>query len=305
MGGGHDHGGSGVPGLAANRRRLAIAFGISSTVLVVQAVGAVVTGSLALLVDTGHMLTDVGGLALSLVAATLAMRPPTARRTWGFARAEVLSAAAQAGVLLAIGIFALIEGVRRLIDPPELEDGPLLLFGILGLAANVIAIAVLATSREANLNLRAAFLEVVNDALGSIAVIASAIVVASTGFVRADAIAAMLVSCLIIPRAALLLRASGRILLEETPRSIDLDALRSHLLALDHVVAVHDLHASQIATGLPVLTAHVVVADDCVHDGHVASVLAAVQAGIAERFDVEHSTIQIEPVSHREPGAHA
>lgn len=306
MGAGHDHGhGHGGQGAVANRRRLAIAFGITASVLVIQAVGAVVTGSLSLLVDTGHMLTDVGGLALSLVAATLAMRPPTTRRTWGFARAEVLSAAAQAGILLAIGVFALIEGVRRLLDPPEVEGGPLLVFGILGLVANVIAILVLVSARDANLNLRAAFLEVVNDALGSVAVIVSAIVIALTGFLQADALAAMVVACLIIPRAFVLLRASSRILLEETPEAIDLDAVRSHILELDHVTAVHDLHASQIATGLPVLTAHVVVADGCFRDGHGATILTQVQTCIAEHFDVEHSTIQVEPVSHREPEAHA
>ncbi|QCR19020.1 cation diffusion facilitator family transporter [Agrococcus sp. SGAir0287] len=303
MGAGHDHGHA--HGAVANRRRLAIAFGITATVLVVQAVGAVVTGSLALLVDTGHMLTDVGGLALSLVAATLAMRPPTSRRTWGFARAEVLSAAVQAGILLAIGVLALVEGARRLLDPPEVEGGSLLVFGILGLVANVIAIGVLVSARDANLNLRAAFLEVVNDALGSVAVIVSAIVIATTGFVAADALAAMLVACLIIPRAFVLLRASSRILLEETPEAIDLDAVRDHILGLDHVAAVHDLHASQIATGLPVLTAHVVVDDGCFRDGHGAAILAEVQSCIADHFDVEHSTIQVEPASHREPEHHA
>ncbi|MFC7430620.1 MULTISPECIES: cation diffusion facilitator family transporter [unclassified Agrococcus] len=301
MGAGHDH----APGAIANRRRLAIAFGITASVLVVQAVGAVVTGSLSLLVDTGHMLTDVAGLALSLVAATLALRPPTARRTWGFARAEVLSAATQAGVLLAIGVLALVEGVRRLLDPPDVEGQALLVFGVLGLAANVVAILVLVSARDANLNLRAAFLEVVNDALGSVAVIVAAVVIALTGFLQADAIAAMVVACLIIPRAAVLLRASGRILLEETPEAIDLDAVRSHILGLDHVAAVHDLHASQIATGLPVLTAHVVVDDGCFRDGHGAAILAEVQTCIAEHFDVEHSTIQVEPVGHRDREAHA
>jgi cobalt-zinc-cadmium efflux system protein len=200
---------------------------------------------------------------------------------------------------------ALVEGIRRLLDPPEVDGGVMVVFGVLGLVANVASILVLVSARTANLNLRAAFLEVVNDALGSIAVIVSAIVIALTGLMQADAIAAMVVACLIVPRALVLLRASSRILLEETPEGIDLPAVRSHILGLDHVTAVHDLHASQIATGLPVLTAHVVVDDGCFRDGHGATILAEVQTCIAEHFDVEHSTIQVEPASHVEPQAHA
>lgn len=292
---------------AANRRRLKLAFGITASVLVAQFVGAILTGSLALLVDTGHMLTDVGGLALALVAATLALRPPSAKRTWGYQRAEVISAGVQAGILLAVGVFAAIEGIRRLFEPPEVEGPLLLVFGIIGLAANVVAIAILASSRGENLNMRAAFLEVLNDALGSVAVIVSAIVIWTTGWARADAIAALVVSALIVPRAIMLLREAGGILLESTPKGLDLDEVRKHILELEHVTDVHDLHASQIATGLPVLTAHVVVDDSCFHDGHAADMLAAVQACVAEHFPVaiEHATIQLEPASHQEHGTHA
>lgn len=292
-----------------HRRRLAVAFSITATVLVVEVVGAIWTGSLALLVDAAHMLTDAGGLLLALVASTLTLRPPTARRTWGFRRAEVLAALAQAAVLLAVGVYVVVEAVQRLVEPPEIPSAELLVFGIIGLVANIASITVLLSARSANLNLRAAFLEVVNDALGSVAVIVAAIVIATTGWGGADAIAALFVGVLIIPRTVRLLREALEVLLESTPRGLDLDAVRDHLLGVDLVRGVHDLHASQIATGLPVLTAHVVVDDECFHDGHVPRILDALQECVAGHFDVniEHSTFQLEPPSHaeHEAGVHA
>ncbi len=169
----HAHGGGADGAPADHRRRLAIAFGLTSTVLVAQAVGALVTGSLALLVDTAHMLTDAAGLAMALVAAHLALKPATSRRTWGYRRAEVLGALAQSAVLLAVGGYVLVEGVRRLFAPPDVPSTELIVFGVIGLVANLVAIAVLAGGRKANFNLRAAFLEVLNDALGSVGVIVS------------------------------------------------------------------------------------------------------------------------------------
>ena len=205
------------------------------------------------------MLTDAGGLAIAFVAATLATRPPTAKRTWGWGRAEVLGATAQAAILLAVGIFVVIEAVRRFFEPPEIVGGELVIFGIVGLLGNVASIVVLASGRTANLNMRAAFLEVLNDALGSVAVIVAALVIAFTGFQLADAIAAILIGLLIVPRAIMLLRDTTSVLLESTPPGLDLDSVREHILTVPHVQSVHDLHVSQIATGLPVLTAHVVV----------------------------------------------
>ena len=298
----HDH------TLSVNRRRLAIAFAVTVTILAAEIVGAWWTGSLALLVDAGHMLVDAGGLGMALVAAHLAARPATAERTWGYRRAEVLAAAAQALVLFAVGIYALIEGIRRLSAPPEVPAGSLLVFGVVGLLGNLVAIVVLAGGRADNLNMRAAFLEVVNDALGSVAVIVSAVVIATTSFERADAIAAMFISLLIIPRTLVLLRESTDVLLEATPRGLDLQAVRGHILELEHVVDVHDLHASQIATGMPVLSAHVVLEDSCFHDGHAPRVLDQLQACVAEHFpvSVEHSTFQLEPAGHanHEPHHH-
>jgi len=305
----HDHAPTSVEEARGHRRRLAVAFGITTTVLLVEVVGAIWTGSLALLVDAAHMLTDAGGLLLALVASVLTMRAPTARRTWGFRRAEVLAALGQAAVLLAVGVYVIVEAVQRLLDPPEIPSTELLVFGVIGLVANIASIAVLLSARSDNLNLRAAFLEVVNDALGSGAVIVAAVVIATTGWGGADAVAALFVGALIIPRTVRLLREALDVLLESTPRGLDLDAVRDHLLGVELVRGVHDLHASQIATGLPVLTAHVVVDDECFHDGHVPRILDALQECVAGHFDVniEHSTFQLEPPSHaeHEAGVHA
>ena len=300
----HDH-----AVMITHRGRLAVAFAITATILVAEVIGALWTGSLALLVDAGHMLTDAAGLLMALVAASLAMRPPTPERTWGFRRAEVLAAGAQATVLLAVGTYAFIEGVRRLSAPPEVSAGGLLAFGIIGLLGNLVSLWVLSSGRSANLNMRAAFLEVVNDALGSVAVIISAIVITTTGWTRVDALAGMLIAALIVPRAITVLREAGSILLESTPKGLDLAEVRTHILGVPHVQEVHDLHASTIATGLPVLSAHVVLDDECFRDGHAAEMLAQLQECVAAHFEVsvEHSTFQLEPPGHaeREHAAHS
>lgn len=296
----HDH------AVSNNRTRLAIAFSITATILVAEVIGAIWTGSLALLVDAGHMLTDASGLLMALIAASWMLKPPTPRHTWGFKRAEVLAALAQASVLLAVGIYAFIEGVKRLFEPPDVSSTGLLVFGIVGLVGNIASIMVLTSGRSASLNMRAAFLEVINDALGSVAVIVSAIVIATTGWVQIDAVAAMLISALIIPRTLILLKESVSVLLESTPKGLDLGQVRAHILGMEHVVAVHDLHASQIATGLPVLSAHVVVQPECFRDGHAPAILGDLQQCVAEHFDVnvEHSTFQLEPVAHQATEAH-
>lgn len=307
MGAGHNHAPAdnetGRPG--DFRKKLWIAFGITSFIVVAQAIGSIITGSLALLTDTAHAITDASGLLVALIAATLMLRPANSQRTWGFRRIEVIAALGQATLLLVVGIYAAIEGVRRLFEPPEVPAGELLVFGIVGLTANIIAILILFSSRGANFNMRAAFLEVLNDALGSVGVIIAAIVIATTGFQQADAIAGLLIATLIVPRAFKLLRETSSVLMEFTPKGLDLDAVRSHILELDHVRDVHDLHASTIATGLPTITAHVVVDDECFTDGHAAEVLRKVKECVAEHFEVSvlHSTFQIETehISEFEP----
>ncbi|MFI8414430.1 cation diffusion facilitator family transporter [Paeniglutamicibacter gangotriensis] len=294
----HDHGSA-----TTNRKKLAWAFGITVTILVAEVIGAFLTNSLALLVDAAHMLTDSTGLLLALTAATLIMRKPTSKRTWGFRRAEVLSATLQSTLLLGVGIYALVDGIRRLFEPTEIAGSGLLIFGIIGLLGNVASMAILASGRDDNLNMRAAFLEVVNDALGSVAVIISAIVISTTGWMRADSLAAMLIAILIIPRALKLLGETTHILLESTPKGLDLEEVRAHLVAHPQVLAIHDLHASQIATNLPILSAHVVVEDEAFHTGAAATLLGELQSCVAEHFEVsiEHSTFQIESSSHQAP----
>lgn len=298
----HRHSTTGASGSAdgTHRWRLAVAFGITVTILVAEVIGAWWTGSLALLVDAAHMLTDAGGLLMALVAASLTRRPPTSRRTWGYRRAEILAAGAQATLLLAVGVYAFAEGMRRLFDPPEIASTGLLVFGVVGLLGNIAALLVLSGGRSSTLNLRAAFLEVVNDALGSVAVIISAVVITTTGWTGIDAVAGMLIAVLILPRAWVILRASGNVLLETTPKGLDLESVREHILRIPHVLEVHDLHASQIATDLPVLTAHVVLDDSCFQDGHAPRILDQLQSCVAEHFPVgvEHSTFQLEPAGH-------
>jgi cobalt-zinc-cadmium efflux system protein len=304
MGAGHSHG---ADAAQRSRRVLSQVLAITVAVLLVEVAGAFVSGSLALLADAGHMLTDAAGLSLALFAAVLSQRPATDRLTWGYRRAEVLAAAAQAAVLLAVGLFILVEAVRRLLEPPQVTPTVMVVFGLVGLVGNAASMALLASSRAENLNMRAAFLEVLSDAAGSVAVLIAAAVIALTGWLRADAVASLVIGALILPRTWTLLRQTVDVLLEATPRGVDLAEVRAHLLTVDHVRAVHDLHASTVATGLPVLTAHVVVDDACFHDGHLTGMLDELQSCLAGHFDVEHSTFQFEAVSHveHEHAAHA
>jgi cobalt-zinc-cadmium efflux system protein len=204
-------------------------------------------------------------------------------------------------------LFALVEGIRRLFEPPEISSGALLFFGVVGLVANIASLLVLLSGRKQNLNMRAAFLEVLNDALGSVGVIASAIAITAFGWYQADAVAGILIALLISPRTLLLLRTAGSVLLESTPPGLDLQDVRRHLLELPHVIAVHDLHASQVSTDLPTLTAHVVV-DDGLNGEESAQLLRSLQVCVSDHFpiSIEHSTFQIEPQSHfGEHRAHA
>ncbi len=283
-----------APATADHRRRLLLVVAITGVIVVAQLVGSVLTGSLALLTDTVHAVADLSGLVVALIAATLMLRPANDRRTWGFRRVEVIAALGQAVLLLVVGAYAVVEGVQRLFAPPEVPAGELLVFGVIGLAANLVGLVVLHGSREANLNLRAAFLEVLNDALGSLGVIVAAVVIWATGFQRADALAGLFIAALILPRAFVILRETTRVLMEFTPEGLDLDEVRRHLSEVDHVVEVHDLHASTVATGLPVLTAHVVLADECFVDGHAQEILRDVQGCVAEHFEVDHTTFQLE-----------
>ena len=303
----HAHGHSHNHGAGASRGRLLIALCLSVTVLVAEIITALLTGSLALLADAGHMLTDVVGLVMALVAAHLSTRPATDRSTWGMRRAEVIGAALQAGMLAVVGVFVAFKAIHNLLVAPQVEASGMLVMGVIGLVANVIALVVLSGGRGGdghgeNLNMRAAFLEVLNDALGSVGVIIAAAIVARTGWTRADAVVSLLIAVLILPRAVALLRSALAVLMDFTPKELDLAQVRTHMLEVDHVEEVHDLHAWTVASGMPVLTAHVVVRDECLRDGHTEEILDRLQGCVAEHFPVriQHATLQLEPVSHLE-----
>ena len=296
LGHSHNH------GAGASRGRLLVALCLSATVLVAEIVTALLTGSLALLADAGHMLTDVVGLVIALTAAHLSVRPATDRSTWGMRRAEVIGAALQAGMLAVVGVFVAFKAVHNLVAPPQVEASGMLVMGVIGLTANVVALLVLSGGHGDSLNMRAAFLEVLNDALGSVGVIIAAAVVARTGWTRADAVASLVIAVLILPRAVVLLRSALAVLMDFTPEELDLAQVRTHMLGVDHVEEVHDLHAWTVASGMPVLTAHVVVRDECLRDGHTEEILDRLQSCVAEHFPVkiQHATLQLEPVSHLE-----
>lgn len=278
------------------RRRLIAVFGLTTVIVVTQAVGAWWTGSLALLTDTAHALVDASGLLLALIAGTLMLKPATTNRTWGYRRIEVIAALVQAAVLAVVGIYTAVEGIHRLFSPPEVPGTQLLVFGVIGLVSNVLGIVILSSSRDGNFNMRAAFLEVLNDALGSFGVIVAALVIRFTGFHRADALAGLFIATLILPRAVKLLKETTSVLMEYAPEGLDLAEVREHLLTVEHVKDVHDLHASTVATGLPVLTAHVIVEESCFHDGHALDILQGLRQCVADHFEVsvQHSTFQLE-----------
>lgn len=290
----HSHAGSNAG--SGHRLRLAAAFVITAGIVVAQLVGAWLTGSLALLTDAVHSLTDTIGLGVALLAAGLMFRAATPTRTWGFRRLEILAGFLQAGLLLAVGIYAAVEGISRLSAPPSIPHLELMIFGAVGLAGNIASMVVLSPARKANFNMRAAFLEVTADALGSVGVILAAVVIWTTGWQQADAVAGLLIAALIIPRALKLLVETARILLEFAPKGLNLEEVRQHMLQLEHVEEVHDLHASTVATGLPVISAHVVVDETCFRDGCGPDTLAKLQACVVEHFavPVHHSTFQLE-----------
>lgn len=278
-----------------HRRRLALVLAITCTILAVEVVGAVLSGSLVLLADAGHMATDAGGIGLSLLAMWFAARPSSPSRTFGFHRLEILAAVANALVLCGVGVYILVETVLRLLEPPVVASGTMLVFGAVGLAGNAVSLALLRRGQAESLNLRGAFLEVLNDLLGSAAVLVAGAVIWFTGFQRADAIASAVVGALILPRTWKLLREALDVLLEATPKGVDLAEVRRHLLDDRGVVDVHDLHAWTITSGMPVLSAHIVI-DDPSSSGQVLDRLCDCLRG---HFDIDHSTIQVEPAGHQ------
>ena len=292
---GHSHA---VTATGRHRRTLIAVLGLTTMIAIGEIAGAAITGSLVLFADAAHMAADAAGLGLSLLAAYMAARPPTERRTFGYARAEILAAMANAVLLLGMATFIIVDAIRRLMSPPAVSSGLLIVFGVIALAANAVSLLLLRRGQAESLNLRGAFLEVSSDAFGAVAVIVTGVVIAATGFTRADAIASLAVGLLILPRTWRLLRETVDVLLEASPRSIDLSEVRRHMTGLAGVRDVHDLHAWTITSGLPVLSAHVVVDPGVFHDGRCFTMLDRLQDCLRGHFDVEHSTFQLEPAGH-------
>jgi len=301
MGHDHSHGSS-----VQHRSRLAVVLVLSLTVLIVEAIAAWITGSLALLADAGHMLGDSFGVAMALVAISVAQvggRPGT-RRSFGYHRTEIFAAAFNGLILLGLSVWVAVNAIRRLGDAPEVDGTLMIAAGAIGLVINVIGLLLLRDGAKESLNVRGAYLEVVGDALGSVAVITAAVLIATLGWYVADPIASLLIAAMIVPRAISLLRDVAEVLLESTPKDVDLEELRAHMKDMDGVQDVHDLHVWTITSGMPVMSAHVVVEDSVTHMGQAEVVLDRLRSCLAEHFDVEHSTFQIEPAGHVDKEQH-
>jgi cobalt-zinc-cadmium efflux system protein len=284
-----------------------VVLGITVAILMLEVAGAAVAHSLALLADAGHMAADAAGISLSLLAVIWSSRPATKERTFGYHRAEILAAVVNAVLLLGIGLFVLVEAVRRLQSPGESRPGLMAAIGLVAVLGNALSLRLLHSGRDGSLNVRGAYLEVLSDLLGAAGVLVAAGVIAATGWQRADAIASLLIALLIVPRTVRLLRQAVDVLLEATPEGIDLDDVRRHICETPGVLSCHDLHAWTITSGNPVLSAHVVVSDAIWSGGGAPALLDRLGECLSGHFDLDHSTFQLEQSTHadHEPALHA
>jgi len=306
---GHDHASGHTHDLSAesDHRYLTITLGLLIAFMAFEVATAFLSHSLALLADAGHMLADVGAIAGSLVALRLAARPETGSHTFGMKRAEILAAAGNGITLVVVAALVIFESVVRLVHPVAVHGATLIVVAGVGVAVNVVATLTLAKANRRSLNIEGAYRHVVTDLYGFIGTVVAGIVIVTSGFSRADSIASLAVVALMLKAAVGLLRPALRILLEATPEDIDLEEVRRHLLELHEVASVHDLHAWTLTSSLPILTAHVVVTDDCISRGDIGRVLDHLQGCLAGHFDVAHSTLQLEAIGHidHELGGHA
>ncbi|WP_146359393.1 cation diffusion facilitator family transporter [Arthrobacter yangruifuii] len=295
---GHSHGLGTVTATGKHRRRLLIVFLITLSVVLIQIAGALLSGSLALLADAGHMLSDAAGVSIALLAAWIAARPATAKRTYGYQRAEVLAALANAVLLIVIAVVIFVEAIRRFGSGPDVDTALMLPFAIVGGLANLISLLVLQAGRKESLNVRGAYLEVLGDLLGSAAVVVSAVVIMTTGYQQADTWASILIALMILPRAWSLLREVIDVLLEATPQGVDAGMIRDHIVSVDGVADAHDIHIWTITSGVPVFSAHVVVEGEHLTPAGMDQMLDRLTRCLSSHFDTEHCTFQLEPASH-------
>lgn len=301
MSGDHDHGAGLARAGARHRTRLLIALVLVGGFFMVEVVAGVLTNSLALLSDAGHMFTDVVGLGMALAAIQLASRfEARTRTTWsshtfGLYRLEILAAFVNALLLFAVGIWVLVEAARRLDDGPEVLGGPMLVVAVLGLAVNVVAFWLLRRGAGESLNIEGAYLEVLADAIGSIGVILAALLLELFGWTWADPLIAAVIGLWILPRTWRLGRRAVRVLLQSAPDHIDIDALHADLAAIPAVVDVHDLHVWTLTSEMEAASAHLMTADGA--DAH--AVLDQARHLLADAYGIRHGTFQIEPDSHQ------
>jgi cobalt-zinc-cadmium efflux system protein len=277
-----------------DRRSLVAVLLVSLAVLAVEVLGGLLAGSLALLADAAHVLADIAGIGLALGAIWIASRPVSGQRTYGWYRAEILAAALNAVLLTVIALSVLWGAWARWSSPPEVASGLMLAVALLGGAANLGSLWLLREPGRRSLNLRGAYLEVLGDLLGSVAVVVAAVVIALSGWTRADALASAAIGLMILPRAWSLLREATDVLLEATPRGVDMEEVRRHLLDAPGVVAVHDLHAWTITSGMNVVSAHIVLGPD----GDPGRLLDHLGDCLSDDFDIDHSTFQLETPEH-------
>jgi cobalt-zinc-cadmium efflux system protein len=304
---GHGHNHLQGAGSDANSRYLWTGLVLIAAFMAFEVAVAVVSGSLALLADAGHMLTDVGAIGASIWAIRLARRPAGGSWTYGFRRSEILSAAVNGITLLVVGLLVTYESIRRLMSPPKVTGSALLIVAAVGIVINLLATLAISRANRSSLNVEGAYQHILTDAFAFIATLIAGVVIVTSGFRRADPIASLFVVALMFRAAASLLKDSGRILLEAAPDGVDLEDIRAHILEAEHVRGVHDLHAWVVTSDLPALSAHIVVDDSCFNDGHAPRILDDLQSCLAGHFDVEHSTFQLEPATHadHEAGAHS
>ena len=272
------------------RRALLSALVISGAFLIVEVLGAWWTGSLAVAADAGHMFADVGGLALALFASWIATRPPTPAKTYGYQRAEILAALLNSLILLVLAGAILYEAVRRLREPHAVPAGPLLIIGALGLGANAVSAWMLRRQAQGNLNVRAAYLEVLGDALGSVGVLAAAVVIMLTGWTPIDSLVSVAIGLFIVARTWRLLAQVVNVLLEGTPAHLDIGEIENAMRSVTGVRRVHELHVWTLTSGRDAMSAHVVV-DDMSESDRLLDELHRV---LHARFGVDHTTIQLE-----------
>jgi cobalt-zinc-cadmium efflux system protein len=294
----HQHGHA--AGRAEDRRRLRLVLLVTAAVFVLELVGAWTSQSLALLADAGHLMTDAAALVVALSASFVATLPATPRRTFGYHRAEILAALLNALVLLGVCTYIAWSAIRRLVQPEPVDGAQMVVFAAVALLANAASLFLLSGRKDASLNMKGAFLEVLSDTIGSAAAILAGLVVLLVGFTPADSIASLLIAVLILPRSWQLLREALGVLLEAAPRGVDVETVRRHLSRAAGVVDVHDLHAWTITSGMPALSAHVTVTDAALAERGVGEILDELSGCVASHFGIDHATFQLEPESHRE-----